>query len=138
MGPVGPLQPLTSPLCVHISGTFELTDPSGLPNGHIDVTLKWKFTYLPPPGSTMTVEQAKFVPKKRPVKLTTQKVEEKKVEVEENREEEEDKREGKKEELMVVKEEKWAKALLPLPTTSTASEVSTGTMRVMLAWSGMV
>uniref|UniRef100_A0A673WJI6 RPGRIP1 like n=1 Tax=Salmo trutta TaxID=8032 RepID=A0A673WJI6_SALTR len=60
-----------------ITGTFELTDTSGLPNGHIDVTLKWKFTYLPPPGSTMTVEQAKFVPKKRPVKLTTQKVEEK-------------------------------------------------------------
>uniref|UniRef100_A0A673W8G0 RPGRIP1 like n=1 Tax=Salmo trutta TaxID=8032 RepID=A0A673W8G0_SALTR len=111
-----------------ITGTFELTDTSGLPNGHIDVTLKWKFTYLPPPGSTMTVEQAKFVPKKRPVKLTTQKVEEK-VEVEEKREEEEDKREGKKEELMVVKEEKRAKALLPLPTTSTASEVSTGTMR---------
>ncbi|XP_029552914.1 protein fantom [Salmo trutta] len=105
-----------------ITGTFELTDTSGLPNGHIDVTLKWKFTYLPPPGSTMTVEQAKFVPKKRPVKLTTQKVEEK-VEVEEKREEEEDKREGKKEELMVVKEEKRAKALLPLPTTSTASEI---------------
>uniref|UniRef100_A0A4W5L8D6 RPGRIP1 like n=1 Tax=Hucho hucho TaxID=62062 RepID=A0A4W5L8D6_9TELE len=64
-----------------ITGTFELTDPSGLPNGHIDVTLKWKFTYLPPPGSTMTVEQAKFVPKERPVKLTTRKVEEKKVEI---------------------------------------------------------
>uniref|UniRef100_A0A4W5L8E0 RPGRIP1 like n=1 Tax=Hucho hucho TaxID=62062 RepID=A0A4W5L8E0_9TELE len=106
-----------------ITGTFELTDPSGLPNGHIDVTLKWKFTYLPPPGSTMTVEQAKFVPKERPVKLTTRKVEEKKVEVEEKREEEE-KREGKKEEL-VVKEEQRAKALLPLPTTSTASEVIT-------------
>uniref|UniRef100_A0A8C7FBF8 RPGRIP1 like n=1 Tax=Oncorhynchus kisutch TaxID=8019 RepID=A0A8C7FBF8_ONCKI len=109
-----------------ITGTFELTDPSGLPSGHIDVTLKWKFTYLPPPGSTMTVEQAKFVPKERPVKLTTRKVEEKKVEVEEKRREEEEKREGKKEELrMVVKEEKRAKALIPLPTTSTASEVST-------------
>uniref|UniRef100_A0A8C7FAU1 RPGRIP1 like n=1 Tax=Oncorhynchus kisutch TaxID=8019 RepID=A0A8C7FAU1_ONCKI len=106
-----------------ITGTFELTDPSGLPSGHIDVTLKWKFTYLPPPGSTMTVEQAKFVPKERPVKLTTRKVEEKKVEVEEKRREEEEKREGKKEELrMVVKEEKRAKALIPLPTTSTASE----------------
>uniref|UniRef100_A0A8C8H7J3 C2 domain-containing protein n=1 Tax=Oncorhynchus tshawytscha TaxID=74940 RepID=A0A8C8H7J3_ONCTS len=86
-----------------ITGTFELTDPSGLPSGHIDVTLKWKFTYLPPPGSTMTVEQAKFVPKERPVKLTTQKVEEKKVEVEQKRreEEEEEKREGKKEEVIV-------------------------------------
>ncbi|KAM9502382.1 protein fantom isoform 2-T5 [Salvelinus alpinus] len=107
-----------------ITGTFELTDPSGLPSGHIDVTLKWKFTYLPPPGSTMTVEQAKFVPKERPVKLTTRKVEEKKVEVEEKGEEEEEEREGKKEELrMMVKEEKSAKALLPLPTTSTASEI---------------
>uniref|UniRef100_A0A8C7FBF4 RPGRIP1 like n=1 Tax=Oncorhynchus kisutch TaxID=8019 RepID=A0A8C7FBF4_ONCKI len=84
-----------------ITGTFELTDPSGLPSGHIDVTLKWKFTYLPPPGSTMTVEQAKFVPKERPVKLTTRKVEEKKVEVEEKRREEEEKREGKKEEVIV-------------------------------------
>uniref|UniRef100_A0A8C7QAJ1 C2 domain-containing protein n=1 Tax=Oncorhynchus mykiss TaxID=8022 RepID=A0A8C7QAJ1_ONCMY len=80
-----------------ITGTFELTDPSGLPSGHIDVTLKWKFTYLPPPGSTMTVEQAKFVPKERPVKLTTRKVEEKKVEVEEKRKEEG----GKKEEVTV-------------------------------------
>lgn len=36
---------------------FELTDPSGLPAGHIEVTLKWKFTYVPPSGSIMTVKE---------------------------------------------------------------------------------
>ncbi|XP_035521640.1 protein fantom [Morone saxatilis] len=46
-----------------ITGVFELTDPSGLPAGHIEVTLRWKFTYLPPPGSIMTVEEPKFIPK---------------------------------------------------------------------------
>uniref|UniRef100_A0A3B4X5H9 RPGRIP1 like n=1 Tax=Seriola lalandi dorsalis TaxID=1841481 RepID=A0A3B4X5H9_SERLL len=30
-----------------VTGVFELTDPSGLPAGHIQVTLKWKFTYHP-------------------------------------------------------------------------------------------
>ncbi|CAB1322836.1 unnamed protein product [Coregonus sp. 'balchen'] len=97
-----------------ITGTFELTDPSGLPSGHIDVTLKWKFTYLPPPGSTMTVEQAKFVPKERALNLTTQ--------MEEEMEE--------KEKRMVVKEEKRAKALPPLPACSTASEVPLPTPRL--------
>ncbi|XP_071394998.1 protein fantom [Centroberyx affinis] len=53
-----------------ITGVFELADSSGLSTGHIEVTLKWKFTYLPPPGSTMTVEEAKFVPKEKPVKET--------------------------------------------------------------------
>ncbi|KAJ8343308.1 hypothetical protein SKAU_G00306370 [Synaphobranchus kaupii] len=52
-----------------ITGTFELTDPSGQPSGTVDVTLKWRFTYLPPPGASMTVEQAKFVAKEAPVKL---------------------------------------------------------------------
>ncbi|KAM6973328.1 LOW QUALITY PROTEIN: protein fantom [Aplochiton taeniatus] len=59
-----------------ITGTFELTDPAGRPSGHIDVSLRWKFTYLPPPGSTMTVEQAKFVPKEKPVKLAPELVDE--------------------------------------------------------------
>ncbi|KAG7473490.1 hypothetical protein MATL_G00096440 [Megalops atlanticus] len=54
-----------------ITGTFELTDPSGDPSGTIDVTLKWRFTYLPPPGASMTVEQAKFVAKETPVKLVS-------------------------------------------------------------------
>ncbi|XP_068595041.1 protein fantom [Brachionichthys hirsutus] len=30
-----------------VAGTFELTDSSGLPAGHIDVTLRWEFPYLP-------------------------------------------------------------------------------------------
>uniref|UniRef100_A0A7N5ZRL2 C2 domain-containing protein n=1 Tax=Anabas testudineus TaxID=64144 RepID=A0A7N5ZRL2_ANATE len=46
-----------------ITGAFELTDPSGLPAGHIEVTLKWKFTYIPPSGSIMTVELPKLIPK---------------------------------------------------------------------------
>ncbi|XP_066525116.1 protein fantom isoform X2 [Hoplias malabaricus] len=52
-----------------ITGTFELTDPNGVPSGYIDVTLKWKFTYLPPPGSAMTAEQGKFIVKETPVRL---------------------------------------------------------------------
>ncbi|XP_061077870.1 protein fantom [Conger conger] len=52
-----------------ITGTFELTDPSGQPSGTVDVTLKWRGTYLPPPGASMTVEQAKFVAKETPEKL---------------------------------------------------------------------
>ncbi|XP_036431859.1 protein fantom isoform X3 [Colossoma macropomum] len=52
-----------------ITGTFELTDPDGVPSGYIDLTLKWKFTYLPPSGSAMTAEQAKFIVKETPVKL---------------------------------------------------------------------
>ncbi|XP_068169385.1 protein fantom [Antennarius striatus] len=32
-----------------IAGTFELTGPSGLPAGHIDVTMRWEFPYVPPP-----------------------------------------------------------------------------------------
>ncbi|KAL7403119.1 hypothetical protein ABVT39_024788 [Epinephelus coioides] len=40
-----------------VTGVFELTDPSGLPAGHIEVTLKWKFTYIPPSGSIMTVKE---------------------------------------------------------------------------------
>ncbi|XP_053497206.1 protein fantom isoform X3 [Ictalurus furcatus] len=54
-----------------ITGTFELTDPAGLPSGYIDVTLKWKFTYLPPPGLVTTAEQAKFITKEAPIKLAT-------------------------------------------------------------------
>ncbi|XP_041123696.1 protein fantom-like [Polyodon spathula] len=52
-----------------ITGTFELTDGHGRPNGTVDVTLQWRLSYLPPSGSSMTVEQAKFVPKQIPEKL---------------------------------------------------------------------
>lgn len=44
------------------SGVFELTDPSGLPAGHIEVTLRWKFTYLQPSASIRTKEP-EFIPK---------------------------------------------------------------------------
>ncbi|XP_060770935.1 protein fantom isoform X2 [Neoarius graeffei] len=53
-----------------IIGTFELTDPAGLPSGYIEVTLKWKFTYLPPSGLA-TTEQAKFITKEASIKLAT-------------------------------------------------------------------
>ncbi|XP_071318090.1 protein fantom isoform X2 [Trachinotus anak] len=40
-----------------ITGVFALTDPSGLPAGHIEVTLRWKSTYHP-------VEE--FIPEEEP------------------------------------------------------------------------
>ncbi|MBN3299379.1 FTM protein, partial [Amia calva] len=55
-----------------ITGTFELLDPEGSPSGTINVTLKWSLSYLPPRGSSMTVEQAKFVPREVPEKLSTE------------------------------------------------------------------
>ncbi|XP_036962673.1 protein fantom isoform X3 [Acanthopagrus latus] len=55
-----PLLPLAQD--EEISGVFELTDPSGLPAGHIEVTLKWKFSYVPPSDAIMTVEESKFIP----------------------------------------------------------------------------
>ncbi|XP_044048154.1 protein fantom [Siniperca chuatsi] len=55
-----------------VTGVFGLTDPSGLPAGHIEVTLKWKFTYLPPPGSIMTVKEPKLIPKEKHVELTAE------------------------------------------------------------------
>ncbi|KAM7397361.1 hypothetical protein PAMP_020339 [Pampus punctatissimus] len=55
-----------------ISGVFELTDPTGLPAGHLEVTLKWRFTYLPPPSSIMTVEEPKFITKENPIEETAE------------------------------------------------------------------
>nr|XP_015224156.1 PREDICTED: protein fantom [Lepisosteus oculatus] len=55
-----------------IIGTFELLDHAGQTSGTIDVTLKWRFSYLPPSGCSMTVEQARFVPKEVPEKLTAE------------------------------------------------------------------
>lgn len=54
-----------------LPGTFELTDPTGLPSGYIDVTLKWKFTYLPPSGLAIAPEQARFFTKESPIILAT-------------------------------------------------------------------
>ncbi|KAM9352398.1 protein fantom [Symphorus nematophorus] len=45
-----------------ISGVFELTDSSGRPAGRIEVTLKWKLSYLPPSGSITTAEEPEFIP----------------------------------------------------------------------------
>uniref|UniRef100_A0A8C4SRI3 RPGRIP1 like n=1 Tax=Erpetoichthys calabaricus TaxID=27687 RepID=A0A8C4SRI3_ERPCA len=56
-----------------IKGTFELADPKNNPCGTIDVTLKWEYSYFPPSGSTMTIEQARFVPKETPEKLALEK-----------------------------------------------------------------
>lgn len=44
---------------------FELTDPSGLTAGHIEVTLKWKFTYIPPSGLITTAEKPEVLPKEK-------------------------------------------------------------------------
>ncbi|XP_007228260.3 protein fantom isoform X1 [Astyanax mexicanus] len=52
-----------------ITGMFELVDSEGAASGYIDVTLKWKLTYLPPPGSAISAEEPKFITKKTPVKL---------------------------------------------------------------------
>ncbi|KAM6936880.1 protein fantom [Xenentodon cancila] len=54
-----------------ITGVFELTDPSGLPAGHIEVMLKWKFTYTPPPDSSVTVEEPRVFPEYQPAQEAT-------------------------------------------------------------------
>ncbi|XP_067350059.1 protein fantom [Channa argus] len=46
-----------------ITGVYELIDPSGRLAGHIEVTLEWKSTYLPPSGLIVTVEKPKFIRK---------------------------------------------------------------------------
>ncbi|KAM9854863.1 protein fantom [Aulostomus maculatus] len=49
--------PLRSLACGEaVKGMFELSDQSGHPAGHIEVSLSWKFTYLPHPGSAMPIE----------------------------------------------------------------------------------
>ncbi|KAI2648101.1 Protein fantom [Labeo rohita] len=55
-----------------ITGMFELTDPAGLPSGQISVTLKWKFTYLPPTTSTITTQQTKITGRTTPERQTSQ------------------------------------------------------------------
>lgn len=69
------------PVCP--SGEFQLTDPSGLPAGLIQVSLKWKSTYVPPSGSIRTVtEEAENKPTEQ------QQVEEEKKDKEETLQEE--------------------------------------------------
>ncbi|KAM4572392.1 protein fantom isoform 2-T4 [Odontesthes bonariensis] len=48
-----------------ISGVFELADHSGLPSGSIEVTLRWKLTYLPSAGSIMAADEAAFIPEEK-------------------------------------------------------------------------
>ncbi|KAK7122042.1 hypothetical protein R3I93_022981 [Phoxinus phoxinus] len=55
-----------------ITGMFELTDPAGLPSGQISVTLKWKFTYLPPSSSALTTQQTKITSRTTPERRTSQ------------------------------------------------------------------
>jgi len=40
------------------SGAFQLTDPSGLAAGLIEVTLQWRSTYAPPPAAIVAAEEA--------------------------------------------------------------------------------
>ncbi|KAI7811597.1 protein fantom [Triplophysa rosa] len=55
-----------------ITGMFELTDPAGLPSGQINVTLKWKFTRLPPASSAVTTQQTKMTSRETPQRQTLQ------------------------------------------------------------------
>nr|XP_046250662.1 protein fantom isoform X2 [Scatophagus argus] len=58
-----PLLPLAQD--EEIAGVFELSDPSGCPAGHIEVMLRWKFTYIPPSGSITTAKEPEFIPEDR-------------------------------------------------------------------------
>ncbi|XP_074489420.1 protein fantom [Sebastes fasciatus] len=60
-----PLLPLAQDQDQGITGVFELINPSGLHAGHIEVTLKWKFSYVPPSAAIVTVEEPKFIPKEK-------------------------------------------------------------------------
>jgi X-linked retinitis pigmentosa GTPase regulator-interacting protein 1 len=46
-----------------IRGTFDLHNDRGEKNGTMDVTLKWTYSYLPPPASTRTpAQRTKSIP----------------------------------------------------------------------------
>ncbi|XP_041650612.1 LOW QUALITY PROTEIN: protein fantom [Cheilinus undulatus] len=49
----------------NVSGEFELNDPTGLPAGQIEVSLRWRSTYLAPPGSNLTAEESELVQEER-------------------------------------------------------------------------
>lgn len=57
---------------LYVVGMFELTDPAGLPSGRISVTLRWKFTYLPPTSSAITTQQTKITGRTTPERQTSQ------------------------------------------------------------------
>ncbi|XP_043083996.1 protein fantom isoform X2 [Puntigrus tetrazona] len=55
-----------------ITGMFELTDPKGHPSGQINVTLKWKFVYLPPASSAVTTQQMEITGRTTPERQMSQ------------------------------------------------------------------
>ncbi|XP_037538552.1 protein fantom [Nematolebias whitei] len=65
-----PLLPLTQDQVV--SGVFELVDPSGLPAGCIEVTLRWKSTYLPPPSVITAAEEPRVIPEEEEEQQSTE------------------------------------------------------------------
>ncbi|KAG8563307.1 hypothetical protein GDO81_016015 [Engystomops pustulosus] len=69
-----PLIPLAHDKC--ISGTFQLTDIKGNERGTIQVTLKWKSTYLPPRETILTGPLVDELPKEIPVPVRLLKDEE--------------------------------------------------------------
>ncbi|KAM7002344.1 protein fantom [Tautogolabrus adspersus] len=54
-----PLQPLIQDQ--EVSGVFKLNDPSGLPAGQIELTLRWRSTYLAPPGFILTADDSQLI-----------------------------------------------------------------------------
>lgn len=54
-----------SPSLVRPAGVFELTNPYGLPAGHIEVTLRWKLPYVSPSGSVGTTREPELFPGKK-------------------------------------------------------------------------
>ncbi|XP_008112094.1 protein fantom isoform X2 [Anolis carolinensis] len=52
----------------YISGTFELTDSKGFSAGTISIELKWKFSYLQPPGSIVAADLSHYIQNEKPVK----------------------------------------------------------------------
>lgn len=54
-----------SPSLVCPAGVFELTNPYGLPAGHIEVTLRWKLPYVSPSGSVSTTKEPEPLPRKK-------------------------------------------------------------------------
>lgn len=54
-----------SPVCLACpSGEFELTDPSGLPAGQVQVTLRWECPYAPSPEEPAELHEEEEEPLK--------------------------------------------------------------------------
>lgn len=74
--PVTPQYPRkTEDLKIHIcfvcpAGLFKLTDPSGLPAGHIELTLKWKYMYVLSSDGIKASKEPLVILNERPGQLT--------------------------------------------------------------------